>query len=67
MITVAGIGFFKTVDDMNAFAATPDGQNLGSNEGDRDFPVEVPFSGTDLNIGIYKYCFRSFETRSLLD
>lgn len=53
MITVAGIGFFKTVDDMNAFAATPDGQNLGSNEGDRDFPVEVPFSGTDLNIGIW--------------
>lgn len=53
LIYVAGIGFFKSVDDMNAFAASPDGQNLGSNEGDKNFPMEVPFSGNDLNIGIW--------------
>lgn len=37
-LTLAAVGFFKSVDDMNAFAQTDTGKNLGKNEGTKGFP-----------------------------
>ena len=53
LLTVAGIGFFKSVDDMNAYAASAEGKQLGVNEGDKHFPWEVPFAGNDAAPGVW--------------